>query len=86
VKPLFYLQRPILICSALAATVMLSACGQTGPLYMPRVPADPDVQPGAIAVPSDASVRQQQRMPLPGTSNTIAPSPSVYEPNSVFPR
>lgn len=82
-KPLFYLQRPILICSAFAATVMLSACGQIGPLYLPNVPADPDAPPGTIPVPSAASVRQQQRMPLPGAGNTT--SPTTYSPNQ-FPR
>lgn len=30
-------------------SLALSACGQTGPLYMPKVPARPAVQPAAPA-------------------------------------
>jgi predicted small lipoprotein YifL len=76
VKPLFYLPRVILICSAVAVTVMLSSCGQIGPLYMPRVPADPDAPPGSVPQPA-ISKDQQQRMPLPGASQS---TPVPYSP------
>ncbi|RXZ36263.1 hypothetical protein D9O50_06905 [Oxalobacteraceae bacterium CAVE-383] len=73
-KPQFYSQRLILVCSAFAAAAALSACGQIGPLYLPHVPADPDAPPGSVAVPSAESVRKQQRMPLPGSNTSGAPS------------
>jgi predicted small lipoprotein YifL len=80
VKPLFYLPRVILICSAFAMTGMLSACGQTGPLYLPRVPADPDAPPGAVTQPV-VNQNQQQRMPLPGASQST-PVPYSSSPFS----
>lgn len=73
-KPTFYLQRLILICSAVAATAALTACGQIGPLYLPRVPADPDAPPGTAAAENPAMPplirQQQQRMPLPGSNGS----------------
>jgi predicted small lipoprotein YifL len=54
VKPLFYLPRAILIFSAVALAGMLSACGQTGPLYLPKPPADPDAAQSKTPTPAPA--------------------------------
>ncbi|MGS0741896.1 LPS translocon maturation chaperone LptM [Glaciimonas sp. GG7] len=37
-KPSFDLPRVAIIGSALAFSLLLSACGQKGPLYMPKIP------------------------------------------------
>jgi predicted small lipoprotein YifL len=66
---------------------MLSACGQVGPLYMPRVPADPDAGPAAAAASQQQEQQRQQqrqRMPLPG-SNT-SNMPPTYMQNPVSPQ
>jgi predicted small lipoprotein YifL len=51
VKPLFYLPRAILIFCAVALAAMLSACGQTGPLYLPKPPPDPDAPAAPVTAP-----------------------------------
>ena len=82
-KPTFYLQRLILIYSAVAATAALSACGQIGSLYMPRIPADPDAPPGsAAAEPMPPILQQQQRMPLPGSNGSSTQSIHTTNPGS----
>ena len=83
-KPTFYLQRLILICSAVAATAALSACGQIGPLYMPRIPADPDAPPGSAAAEPMPPIiqQQQQRMPLPGSNGSSTQSIYTTNPGS----
>jgi predicted small lipoprotein YifL len=70
VKPLFYLPRAILICSVFAATAALSACGQIGPLYMPRVPADPDAPPPQMSTPAPAA--NMSTVPPAFTPNPVA--------------
>ncbi|PUA17575.1 lipoprotein [Glaciimonas sp. PCH181] len=37
-KPLFDLPRVVILGSALAFSLLLTACGQKGPLYMPKIP------------------------------------------------
>jgi predicted small lipoprotein YifL len=72
VKPLFYLPRAILIFTACALAGMLSACGQIGPLYMPRIPADPDA-PAVAAPPPQMSTPRYN----------VSPILPAYTPNSV---
>jgi hypothetical protein len=67
VKPLFYLPRAILIFSAFSLMGLLSACGQIGPLYMPKVPADPDA-PKVVAPPPSTT-------PAPDMNPTPPASP-----------
>jgi predicted small lipoprotein YifL len=74
VKPLFYLSRAILIFTACALAGMLSACGQIGPLYMPKVPADPDAPAGTAPPPQMSTPRMRAPNMNPGPA---------YTPNSV---
>jgi predicted small lipoprotein YifL len=76
VNPLFYYRRTVLAGSILATALTLSACGQIGPLYMPRIPADPDrpAPPADIRPPPLSS-------PLP--AQNISPIPPSYSPSPV---
>jgi len=67
VKPLFYLPRAILIFSAFSLMGLLSACGQVGPLYMPKVPADPDA-PKVVAPPPPTTTSAPDMSPIPPAS------------------
>jgi len=81
VKPLFYLPRPILICSALMLAGMLSACGQIGPLYMPKVPADPDA-PVRTAPAPQSQFQSQPQMSTPAAIPNMSPDPRTDMPDS----
>jgi predicted small lipoprotein YifL len=54
----------ILAGSMLAGSMLLAACGQRGPLYLPTVPADPrtkdQASPGMLQAPA------QRELPAPG--------------------
>jgi predicted small lipoprotein YifL len=55
--------------AALAASMLLSACGQTGPLYMPKPPkhgAAASVAPAEPAAPASISVP-----PAPAAGTTV---------------
>ncbi|UMR32351.1 lipoprotein [Massilia sp. MB5] len=56
------------LIGVLATCLLLSACGQTGPLYMPKTqtkagattPGKPGVAPASSPVPATPPVSQQQ--------------------------
>lgn len=60
----------------LAGSLLLPACGQRGPLYLPTPPAEPPPRPAAPAAtpaPGQAVPGAQRGTPAPGTT-TDTPS------------
>jgi predicted small lipoprotein YifL len=57
---------PFALLTSLATLMALSACGQTGPLYMPKPPARPGAAPTSAA-PA-------------GTTNTATPAVQISPP------
>jgi predicted small lipoprotein YifL len=64
------------LSAGLAAALLLSACGQTGPLYLPDRGGDVITRPaGQTTPPEDSSTRDQP-------SSEGAPQPSTQPPES----
>jgi predicted small lipoprotein YifL len=66
-----------ILSSALAAALLLSACGQTGPLYLPDRGGDVVTRPAGQTPPppEDSATRDQP-------SSEGAPQPSTQPPES----
>jgi hypothetical protein len=62
---------------------MLSACGQIGPLYMPKVPPDPDA-PARTAPAPQSEPQPQMSTPeaTPDMSPDMSPVPRTDTPDS----
>jgi len=58
---------PFALLTSLATLMALSACGQTGPLYMPKPPARPGAAPTSAA-------------PAGTTTNTATPAVQISPP------
>ncbi|MDR7048241.1 putative small lipoprotein YifL [Duganella sp. 3397] len=81
-SPIRYAVSPIIGAATVALTVMLSGCGQPGPLYLPKppvskpaksstVPVSPAAEPPAPIVPTPAEPIAPPSMQSPTTVPTI---------------
>ncbi|MET0268117.1 MAG: lipoprotein [Duganella sp.] len=68
-----YAITPIIGATTVCLTVLLSGCGQPGPLYLPKPPAAKPAKSGAVPA-SPATVPPAPVMPTPGVPPTPSPA------------